>query len=344
MAITTYFMDSFETTTTATDRYETSSGSGSFSISSSVKRTGTQALQAAGVGSENYLGKTLSASPRTLIVGAAYRPTGNGNVSQLYKGPFVLTSGGTIQCYLKLNASSQLELWHRDGVNPHVKIATTAGSITHNIWTYLELRLYAGSTDGEYEIRINGATAASGAGVRTRDNVNYYDTLRLQTNIATHYLDDLYVRGDTVLQSGGFFGDVEIQCKFPDADGTYTDLTPSSGSNWQNVDERPPDADTTYNASGTTGHKDSYSFDDISLSSQTIRSLQLSMRAKKTDSGSQSIAPFVKSGGTEQTGTTQALSTSYGYHVGNYDTDPDTSLAWSESGVNAAEFGPEVGG
>jgi hypothetical protein len=50
----------------------------------------------------------------------------------------------------------------------------------------------------------------------------------------------------------------------------------------------------------------------------------------------------LKSGATEVTGSSQSPSTSYLYYASYQDTDPNTSAAWTASGVNSATAGVKI--
>src|SRR6185437_13665423 len=53
-------------------------------------------------------------------------------------------------------------------------------------------------------------------------------------------------------------GDLRVECVMPNGPGAHTQFTPSAGANWQNVDEVPPDDDTTHNDSSTAGQLDTF--------------------------------------------------------------------------------------
>ena len=157
-------------------------------------------------------------------------------------------------------------------------------------------------------------------------------------------MDDFYMLD----QSGSaplndFLGDCRIDTIYPSADGTYSDFTPSTGStHYTLVDEATPNT-TDYVSSSTVGNRDSYQFQDIAaLSAQTIYGVQVNAAIVKDDAGARSAATFVRSGSSNSDGAGVGLSTSQTYISQIFTTDPNTGAAWTESAVNAAQFGTVV--
>ena len=67
------------------------------------------------------------------------------------------------------------------------------------------------------------------------------------------------------------------------------------------------------------------------------------MRARKDDAASREVRCKVKSGAAHRRWRApHALTASYVYYLDIFEADPDTSAAWTSSGVNAVQIGPEV--
>ena len=92
----------------------------------------------------------------------------------------------------------------------------------------------------------------------------------------------------------------------------------------------------------TPGNQDLYGFANLAVTPTTIFGVQSCITAKKSDAGVRSVKQQVRSGGTDYDGDTTALATDYETHCEIAETDPDTAVAWTESGVNAAELGVET--
>lgn len=143
----------------------------------------------------------------------------------------------------------------------------------------------------------------------------------------------------------------------PDPAGSMTASQPtwliwggcSGGSNnYTNVNGSPPPllAGTAlaYNASGTPGDVDLYSFDDLPISPEEINLIKISVLAERSDSGSRTLDIVCKSGTSTSSGDNSGITpaTSMTFHSTRLTVDPDTSSAWTESAVNNMTAGPSV--
>jgi hypothetical protein len=110
-------------------------------------------------------------------------------------------------------------------------------------------------------------------------------------------------------------------------------------ANWMAVSEYPPDNDSSYVTDNTVGDQDRYSYPAISGSS--VKAVVVDMRAEKDDSATRAIRAVAKSGGTTaDNGADLALPlNTYAAYQAIFETDPNSGVAWTVSGVNAAEFG-----
>ena len=78
------------------------------------------------------------------------------------------------------------------------------------------------------------------------------------------YLDDVYVCDSLTPQNNFFLGPISIQCVLPTGPGNVTAWTPggssSTGVNWSNVNENPPDGLVTYVSTAADDTTDFYAF------------------------------------------------------------------------------------
>jgi hypothetical protein len=154
--------------------------------------------------------------------------------------------------------------------------------------------------------------------------------------------DDFYICDTSGSFNNDFLGDARIKAVFPDGAGNYTEWTPSAGSNYQAVDENPPDDDTTYVSSSTPNQRDTYTFGASGLPSSTVKAVVVNMQARKDDGGTREIAGMARSSSTDGVAATQTLASSYANYQGIFETDPNTSAAWGLSAVDGAEFGHKL--
>ncbi len=113
-------------------------------------------------------------------------------------------------------------------------------------------------------------------------------------------------------------------------------------TNYSETNEVPPGGDVSCVTSSTVGAEDRYSFGSLSSTPSNIAGVKVSALLRKTDSGARAITVQLKSGSTEITGSSQSPAASYAYFSAYQDTDPNTSAAWTASGVNSVAAGVKI--
>jgi hypothetical protein len=204
-------------------------------------------------------------------------------------------------------------------------------------WCYLEVKIIISDTVGEVEIKVDEAQVLNLTSKDTKNGTDYIRYIRYRAINASQetWFDDFYI------DDAQFHGDSRVLFFFPEENGSYSDFTPSAGSNYENVDEVTPDDDDTYNVGNDEGDKDSYGVDASGVSG-IVRGVQVSNLLRKTGTLSVKTKELLKTGGSDFLGDEKTLSTDYHYGVKLWENNPDTSNPWTPSEVDAAEFGVEV--
>lgn len=245
---------------------------------------------------------------------------------------------GTQQVELRIGTANKLII-SRNGTT----LGTAATALTTNQWYWIEVKIKIDGTTGTYEIMLNGVSDLSATGANTKNTANAYITeISAWPNGTTPTLqvDDMVFQDD----NGGtpsYTGESRVITQTPNASGTNTQFTPSTGSNWQNVDEIPRNGDTDYNSDSTVGHKDTYNLASFGVTG-TIFGVQMSLYVRKDDVSTRKIKPLCRSGSTDYEGAEVTLGSSYVYTRNQWLTDPNTSAAWTPTNLDAAEFGIEI--
>jgi len=267
----------------------------------------------------------------TVIYGAAFYhdiiPSSN---YQLYA---ISGSANTVQVLIGANNSFAISV---DG-----NIYSAANGLAVNlVWYYLEIKVVVHPTAGSVELRLNEVPIITQSNINTGDIGTNYDFIRWERIVTTnYYMQDIYVCDGLGGVNDDFLGDVKIDIIRPNASGTYSDFTPSAGSNWENVDEVPIDEDVTYNESTLVDQKDTYNLENVSTGSATIFGIQQFTVMRKSDVGPYRAKQLLKSGATESLGDELALNDSYTGYRRAFDQNPNTSTAWTETTINALESG-----
>lgn len=115
------------------------------------------------------------------------------------------------------------------------------------------------------------------------------------------------------------------------------------GSDFGLVNERVPGTGL-YLTGGAAGTKETFTLSPVGElpSTDLIVAVQVNNYAKKSDAGGAAVRNLVRSGTSEATGPTVALSTSYNYVRSIHEINPATGQPWLLSEVQAMEAGLEV--
>lgn len=239
---------------------------------------------------------------------------------------------------LLLKSNATLELLDRTGAS----LGTTA-ALTSGTWYCIEINCNKGAA-AAFELRIDGVTILSGtADQGTVDlGATFFGKFSNRNGQTINvYYDDILQRNDT------WCGPGRIVNLRPDANGTFSAWTAGTGaSDYQEIDEIPPDDDTSYIANTAVANTSS-TFNMQSASalgvSGTIQAVAPWLTLRDIVAGGPRTAFRLKSGGTT-TGdllamTTSGVSTGYLSFMDIIPLDPNTGLPWTIAAINALEVG-----
>lgn len=244
---------------------------------------------------------------------------------------------------LRLTAAGEFSVYRLNGL-----LGTTSGvSLSADTWCYLELRCLIDNTAGEVELKVNETQELNLTGQDTRrgsiSETNQFQFQGSSTYPNNFSFDDIYILTTTGSNNNDFLGNSRVDAIFPNAAGDASDFTPDSGSNYDRVDENPPDGDTSYVESSTAGHQDLYNYESVLAGTVGIKGIQINTEARETDAQNYDLKTLVKSGTTLDADAGQSIgTTSYKSLHRIVEEDPNTSAAWTAGGINNAQFGAEV--
>lgn len=239
------------------------------------------------------------------------------------------------------------------------QIASTANNVLQgNIWQFIEIGVRISDSTSDFVLRIDGAVVpwneGSGpfdtrnGGSAEVDNVEFFSTDASGQLIS---FDDIYILNEKTTDGFGnvsdlisFLGDVRVEALQPNGNGNSSQLDGSDGNSTDNyllVDDVTPDDDTTYVQSDVNDEKDTYALENLASTSGSVAAIQIVTRARKTDTGSRSIAQVARSGGNELDSDDFALSSAYATQRTVMEKKPG-GTAYSLADVNSAEAGAKV--
>ena len=298
---------------------------GGHTITSSGRTAGTNALNM----NTNTSTKNLPSAIGTCFVAMGWNPTAG-----LGATPVVaFLDAGTAQVTIAPAADGSIAVY-RAGISGTLLGTAPVASCVAAVYQHIEVGVTISATVGTVQIWINGVSVLNLIGQNTKNTANTtVSQLAFQAGGSSGLLCD-------IIYGTARITDCRVECFVPTGAGTHAAFTPSAGSNWQNVDDVPPNDDADYNSTSTVNAIDSFAHAALTSSPLSIKAVVVQVRARNTTTGTGAIAPLVRSGTTESVGAALTLNTGYQDTQAVYETDPNTSAAWANAAaVNAAEIG-----
>jgi hypothetical protein len=270
----------------------------------------------------------------TIIIGLAFKISSGGANNIL-----LLRTGTTDGMGVRWLDTGELSV--RLGVTTIASTATLG--LTPNTWYWLEFKVVTDNSTGSYELKIGGTTVLSGTGIDTQPAASaYHDNIYFKSTYPLS-IDDLYICDGAGSINNDFLGNCRVLAIRPDGAGNSTQWTPKSGSNYAAANEDIIDDDTSYIESDTTDKLDLYTYDDVADVGD-IFGIQVNTCCKETDATNYSLKTTIRSNSTNYDDTAQVIgSVNYVNKKRIAEVDPATTVAWTITGLNAAEFGIKVG-
>lgn len=260
---------------------------------------------------------------------------------------FTFFDGATSQVSIVLYRTGNM-VFKLGGVSGTTVATYTAAASSSNVWYNFQIKIKIDPSAGTIDVRKNGSGSSdfSATGLTTRNSSNSYVNGVEYGTYAGHnqvYLDDLYLFDDNAGSApSDWTGDIRSYSLTATADTAQKDFTPQgSANNYANVGKFAPNT-ATYNYSSTVGNEDLFDITNLSVTPSSIVGVTTKTIMSKSDSSPRNGQPIIKSGSTADTGTDEALSSSYVGYINNWPEDPNTAAAWTASGVNALQVGYKV--
>lgn len=242
-----------------------------------------------------------------------------------------------------------------------VNSISTAGVAVGNIpiadgqWHHIEIEYVAHTSTGSVKVWIDGILDIDLSGIDTSDaasgDVTTFTRVMMCGSMnnsgsgqSDGRVDDLLVWDDSGSDfTGHLTSPHRLRNVLVNAAGDSAQFTPNTGANDAAVDEATNDDDTTYVESATVGHIDLYNIGDITGTGiGTIKAVIVETIAKDTAAVATHRGKL-KSSSTVADGTTSAtMANSYRKYQSIFFKDPNGTIDWTESSVEAAQIGQEV--
>jgi hypothetical protein len=215
-------------------------------------------------------------------------------------------------------------------------------------WQYIEYKVTFSQTVGTADVRVNEVSVLSLTGLD-----NCFTAKEYCTNVLFPCMDitadtvscDLYIADTTgAAPNNDFLGDIRVEHRLADGDGNRNDFTPLSGlTNYEMVDSTQVEDDTSYVSGSTAGDDDLYTFTNLSHTYTDINTVAVRLYGRNEDAGRRPVRAVCRSSVSESVGNTEYFNEDrYRYVQSFIHLDPNGSIAWTQSAVDAAEFGINI--
>lgn len=320
-----------------------------FHIITSGGRYGSNALSASSSSAINGTFKHLA--PGTPFEGICgfnthYSTLGLGGGGFNFFTEFAIWNGATplltVVCMDSANGNGTYRVF-RGSYTGTVLGTTSAPCVEVGAHKNVQLRWLIDGSAGEFEIRRENASGVQEV-VLFLTGINTGSTAWNRVGFwpgTNEKFSHIWVNDRSGSRNTYFYpATVRVVTTRPDANGTVA-WTPSSGSNFQAVDDTTPNADTDYVAAGVAGLRDRYSLTPIS-DFDRVYAVQLNHIARKVSSAfSPTLSGIAVQGGGDYLGAAQAVPLPYTDLRTIWDENPSTGDEWTTAEINAGEFGQE---
>lgn len=304
------------------------------SFGTSYGRFGSKGIQFSGT--SYTIAKDFGVNKTTIYFGVAFRKDETGNPGYIGTAPWlsVRDESNVYQVKLFVNANYGISAYRGDDT----LLGSSSDFIVSNLkWHFVEVKVTISDTVGEVTVRLDETQVLNLTSQDTKNGSDYARKIRLaQIYARDTSIDDFYI------DDAQFNGNCRVRTFMPDSDGNSSDFTRSTGSNdYECVDETSPNDDTDYIYSDTLNHKSIFGITTGSVG--TVKGIQVNNLVRIDQAGTRKIKPIIRSNSTDYQGTeTEAIGAGYLFESEIFETDPDDSNPWTQTKLEAAEFGLEI--
>jgi hypothetical protein len=288
--------------------------------------------------------KILASTYTELWQGCAVKHTGAG-AQQGTVFNFTSSFGAEVQ----ITYDPSTNTWSAYRGDRATSLGTYAGMLNATSWHWVEARCVFSPTVGVVELWIDGVRVINLTAQNTRQNgsATGFNQVILG-DVSTHHtlkvFDDWYVLDTSGSVNNARLGECRINTLVPTSDASPNNGTRSTGaSNFSCVDEAQNNTTDYVDLTNTSGQTELYGMSDLSVTPTAIYAVRNVVQAQKTDVDALSLSAIIKSNTTTATGTAVVQTNgAYVHTLQIQEVDPDTSAAWTFSGINAMLCGVKV--
>jgi hypothetical protein len=317
------FADSWDHYSSITSAWDFGGTDCKIDLTGTVSRTGIGCL----IITSAAFGPThnLAVPSNKVIVGTAYY---SNSVSEQVVIFFLDDQTGAQVVWIEVLADGALRVLTNNSPFQTVLGTSDPAKFQFSTYNYIEAKVNTTGVPGTASVVVhcNGHEVLNLTGLTLAAGTVRQVQLMAAGGIPDARHDDTYIIDWTLGPNSDFLGPVNLYTAVPDADVSVS-WTPSAGSNFQNVDEIPPNGDTDYNSSSTIGQSDLYRHPLTAVPANSTVFALVHRLDLKVDSGARTVNSDVFG----STGGAAVLTSGYKIYTFPLDINPNTGLTWAVS-------------
>ena len=283
----------------------------------------------------------------TSIGGARYGDFSVTANSELYIGMYYY--GGMVNAFpiQWFGSGGQLGYLYVDNATKELRVfdgTATYGSgeiLTASTVYHFQVRIKIDNTTGILQVKLNDVLVIDQQNIDTQVGaVTQIDMFRIGLDSGASAEDAIWVNDTSGSTDNTWSGIRRFVVKPVVGPGFYVDnwSRNAGASNWEAVDEIPPDNDTTYLYTNSASTYESFSMTNPAISFANFHALR-TMAVVKKDSGTVKLAVGIRDldNSTDYYTAGQDVGVSYGMVYDRRTTDPSTSLSWTQAGLGQVQ-------
>lgn len=253
-----------------------------------------------------------------------------------------LLNGVTHSFGLAIGTSGEIIAYRMTALTTGTELGRSAiNTLALSTWYSIAAEIVISDASGRVTVYVDGVQVLNLTSVDTNNGVGTVDTFMFGQSNSTSpevYIDDLVITDSATRLTNH----PRIQTLVPTSDGGTLNLVPSTGTDHFAVVDELPASNTDYLSGSTVGDLDILGLGDLTASPNSIEEVNVVGFLQKTDATAREMELGVISGPTTSAGTGFVLNSTGKRHERPLATDPNTSAAWTASGVNALQLRPRV--
>lgn len=300
------------------------SGAGPAVVASPASMPGTYSLYISAAGS---LMKYVTAADEYYMA-FRYKPTASGSNDIV-----LFYNGATLLGWLGRNATTGFLEAYSEAAT---LLATGLTNLVANTVYLVEIHYEPNDTAGVFQVKVDSIVDINFSGVTTGTTAQI-NRIKLGDEAAN---TTLAYFGHIVIDSAAWIGETSIQAIVPTAQGTTNDWDPSTGQNYQCVDEVPA-SDADFVSTNVVNEFDLYGAGDLIGTITSVLAVQVQARCMKVGASTPTNLQIAcRTGATNYTGASNVIpATTPQSFAKMWELNPNTAAAWLEAGVNGLEIG-----